>query len=47
MDPCRTAFERECVDWGFDFTYTDHYTDYNTGIMYGMFSLGWDAGRSE
>lgn len=48
MDPCRNAFERECADWGLDFSYKDdHYTDFNTGVMYGVFMLGWYAGRAE
>lgn len=40
-----TAFEKETSDWGFDYEKKTNneghtYTDYNTGIAFGMFELG-------
>lgn len=45
-DPIKEAFEKACADWDFDFTPSengDGYEDYNTGIMFGMFLIGWES----
>jgi hypothetical protein len=43
-------FEKECGNWGFDFdkgsddtSKSIFYSDYETGVMFGMFTIGFDA----
>lgn len=44
-------FEQACADWGFDFAKDDSgpngliYASYETGIMFGMFSVGFDTAK--
>jgi hypothetical protein len=44
-EDCRKAFEKECADWGLDFSSWNgiSYDDYATGINAGQFQLGWLA----
>lgn len=45
------VFEKTCANWGFDFTKDDSsqngtiYASYETGIMFGMFSIGFEASK--
>ena len=45
-------FEKSCADWGFDFDKDDTgpngiiYASYETGIMFGMFDVGFDAAKT-
>jgi len=44
-------FEKSCADWGFDFAKDDTgpngviYASYETGIMFGMFAVGFDTAK--
>jgi len=44
-------FEKSCATWGFDFTKDDTgpngviYASYETGIMFGMFDMGFDTAK--
>ena len=44
-EDCRKAFEEECASWGLDFTSWNgkYYDDYDTGLAFGTFKLGWEA----
>ena len=45
-------FEKSCAGWGFDFAKDDTgpngviYASYETGIMFGMFDVGFDAAKT-
>lgn len=42
-------FEKECANWGFDFSKDDSgpnglvYVSYETGVMFGMFDKGFEV----
>jgi len=42
---CQQSFELETLTWGllFDRDEDGNYSEYNTGIVFGTFQLGWDA----
>ncbi len=42
---CQLAFELETITWRLEYDRRESgsYDDYETGIMFGAFSLGWDA----
>lgn len=42
---CQQAFEVETLTWGLDYEMDENgcYTDWNTGVVFGSFQLGWEA----
>jgi len=43
--PCQESFEVETSDWGLNFERDEAgcYVEYQTGIMFGAFRLGWES----
>lgn len=42
---CQESFEAETADWGLSFEVdeTGTYIDFQTGVVFGAFSLGWES----